>query len=158
MGVSGLMICIGAIVLTAGASTKDRESARHLLEGVVNNLERKQDSGEMPARELTVEVKRTTVTITGRIQSANEAHLILDSILKVDGVGGIQLNLGVGRFPSPPCPCAVRPFIGADPDFWKRTPSWDDRPWQLDFTRQPQTLRHRTKRLESDQTNELTTR
>lgn len=140
---------VGALALiTCPAVAEDPQSARQLLDSIVEKMERRQVSGEMPANDLTIEVLNGTVTVTGRVESATEASQILASILSVDGVSGIQLNIGIARHPSPRSPWFGSPYshIGADPDTLRRPISWDDGHWQLDWDPAKHPAIHRTKR------------
>ena len=76
----GLMICTGVCGQAADATNADLEGSRRLLGDVVASLRGKQVSGKLVARDLEIVVQRGTVTVTGRIESADEARLIVNSI------------------------------------------------------------------------------
>ena len=140
---------VGALaMITCPAVAEDPKSARELLDSIVENLERRQESCQMPARDLTIEVLNGTVTVTGRVESATEAGQILALILSVDGVSGVQLNIGIARHPSPPSPWfgSPYPYIGLDPDALRRPISWDDGHWQLNWDPAKHPAIHRTMR------------
>lgn len=129
-------------ILAPDTGAEDRTNNRELMRQVVTKLNEVIDDEKLERRDLTITLKDAIVTVTGRIEAPGESQLILESIVAAEGIRCLQLNLGIGHEPSPPCSCSISPKC--DPDLWRRPLRWDDGDWQLDFGTQP--IRHRTTR------------
>lgn len=134
-----LLLCLS--ILPENVSAENHTDDRELMQQIVTSLNRRIETRELERRDLTITVNKGVVTVAGRIEDANESHVILRSIVNSNNIRGIQLNLGIGREPLSPCTCAVSPKF--DAEIWRRPLSWDDGDWHLNFG--TQSIRQRTK-------------
>lgn len=132
-GLTALLLCLVALPASDERDTQD--SDRELLNQIAANLNQQIADDELERRDLTITVKDGQVTVTGRIEEAKESSQILESIVNVNGVLGLQLNLGIGRQPSTNWPL---PYVqDVNSKHFQRPLIWDDGEWQLDFGKQP---------------------
>ncbi|KAA5538505.1 BON domain-containing protein [Roseiconus nitratireducens] len=133
LALSLLLLTFHSPSSTADDRINDRETARE----IVTNLNALIEDGKLERRNLTISVNKGNVTVTGRIEDAQESRLILESVITAREINGIDLILGIGREPA----SAGQPM--PESERGRRLFRWDDGFWQLDFEAEP--IRHRTK-------------
>lgn len=87
--------------LAVAGDSPETPTNLQLCHAVASNLLAEVKNGPIPRRDLEIQAFRGTITITGRIESADEAVLILNAIKSIEGTRGIRLNLGIVRQPTP---------------------------------------------------------
>ena len=93
------LICV--LCMTKTVRSAEKLSDIQPAVSIASNLREEIKVGTMPMRDLEIQSFKGIVTITGRVETAGEASVIVNSIVNVKSVQGIRLNLGIGRRPSP---------------------------------------------------------
>ncbi|MCA9138727.1 MAG: hypothetical protein KDB00_18275 [Planctomycetales bacterium] len=134
-----LALCLLLLFLAfhpANSKADDGSKDQEIVRQIASNLNTLIEGGKLERRNLTINVRKGNVTVTGRIEDAQESRLILDSVITASNVAGLELNLGIGCEPA----SAVRRTLDSQRG---RSPlRWDDGDWQLDFGTEP--IRDRT--------------